>query len=93
MSNVVIGVSDVANYDDDCLKELTNFLEEKLDATVSSTKKEVTVSFEEGKEASRSCMRLLLKKFLHSAALREDFRVISGEENGWVLKEKKGYVE
>ena len=93
MSNVVIGVSDVANYDDDCLKELTNFLDEKLDATVSSTKKEVTVSFEEGNEASRSCMRLLLKKFLHKAALREDFRVISGDENGWVLKEKKEYVE
>ena len=93
MSNVVIGVSDVANYDDDCLKELTAFLEEKLDGTVSSTKKEVTVSFEEGKEASRSCMRVLLKKFLHKAALRENFRVISGDENGWVLKEKKEYVE
>ena len=93
MSNVVIGVSDVANYDDDCLKELNDFLEKKLDATVSSTKKEVTVSFAEGKEASRSCMRLVLKKFLHKAALAQDFRVIAGDENGWVLKEKKEYVE
>ncbi|MCW4021947.1 MAG: 60S ribosomal protein L22 [archaeon] len=93
MSNIIIDVSEVANYDDDCLKELTAFLEKKLDATVSSTKKEVTISFAEGNEASRSCMRLLLKKFLHRAALGEDFRVIAGDENGWVLKEKKEYVE
>jgi len=93
MSNIVIDVSEVANFDDDCLKELTDFLEKKLDATISCSKKEVTVSFEEGNEASRSCMRVLLKKFLHRAALREDFRVISGDKNGWVLKEKKEYVE
>jgi hypothetical protein len=64
-----------------------------MDASVSSTKKEVTISFADGNEASRSCMRLLLKKFLHRAALREDFRVIAGDEDGWVLKEKKEYVE
>ena len=93
MSNIVIDVSEVSDYDDDCIKELTDFLEKKLDVNVSSTKKEVTLSFAEGNEASRSCMRLLLKKFLHRAALREDFRVISGEEDGWVLKEKKEYVE
>ncbi|MDG6222558.1 MAG: 60S ribosomal protein L22 [Candidatus Bathyarchaeota archaeon] len=93
MSNTVIDVSEIANYDDACVKELTVFLKEKVDGTVSSTKKEVTVTFEDGKEASRSCMRLLLKKFLHNAALQEDFRVISGDENGWVLKEKKVYVE
>lgn len=93
MSNVVIDVSEVADYDDDAIKELTAFLEEKLDASVSSSKKEVTISFAEGNEASRSCMRLLLKKFLHRAALREDFRVLSGDEDGWLLKEKKQYVE
>lgn len=93
MSNTVIDVSEIASFDDDSVKELTDFLEEKIDGTVSSTKKEVTISFEDGKEASRSCMRLLLRKFLHRAALREDFRVISGDENAWVLKEKKGYVE
>lgn len=93
MSNVIIDVSEVTDFDDDCLKELTDFLEKKLDANISCSKKEVTVSFTEGNEASRTCMRLLLKKFLHRAALREDFRVISGDENGWVLKEKKEYVE
>jgi hypothetical protein len=30
---------------------------------------------------------------LHRAALGEDFRVIAGDEKGWVLKEKKEYVE
>ena len=93
MVNTVIDVSEIRSFDDACVKELTAFLEEKLDGTVTSTKKEVTVAFEDGKEASRSCMRMILKKFLHKAALREDFRVISGGENSYILKEKKEYSE
>ena len=93
MVNTVIDVSEIRSFDDACVKELTVFLEEKLDGTVTSTKKEVTVAFEDGKEASRSCMRMILKKFLHKAALREDFRVISGGENSYILKEKKEYSE
>ena len=49
--------------------------------------------FEEGKEASRSCLRLLLRKFLHREDLKLDFRVISGGENSFVLKERKEFSE
>lgn len=93
MSTVVLDVSELQSFDDDCIKELADFLEERLDGTVVAAKKEVTVEFEEGKEASRSCLRVLLRKFLHKARLKHDFRVISGGENSFILKEKKEYSE
>ncbi len=93
MSTVVVDVSELRSFDDDCIKELTDFLEKRLDGTVVPAKKEVTLEFEEGKEASRSCLRLLLRKFLHRADLKEDFRVISGGENSFIIKEKKEYSE
>jgi hypothetical protein len=64
-----------------------------LDATIVSSKNEVSMEFEEGKEASRSCLRLLLRKFLHKEALKVDFRIISGGEDSFVVKERKQYVE
>ena len=93
MSSVVVDVSELRSFDDDCIKVLADFLEGRLDATVVLAKKEVTLEFEEGKEASRSCLRLLLRKFLHRADLKEDFRVISGGENSFVMKERKEYSE
>jgi len=93
MSTVVVNVSDLQNFEGNAVQELVDFLESKLESKIVSRKKEVTLEFEEGKEATRSCLRLLLKKFLHRAALREDFRVISGGENSFILKEKKVFSE
>jgi hypothetical protein len=93
MSTVVVNVSELQNFEGDAVQELVDFLESKLESKIVSSKKEVTLEFEEGKEATRSCLRLLLKKFLHRAALREDFRVISGGENSFILKEKKVFSE
>ena len=93
MSTVVVNVSELQNFEGDAVQELVDFLESKLESKIVSSKKEVTLEFEEGKDATRSCLRLLLKKFLHRAALREDFRVISGGENSFILKEKKVFSE
>ena len=93
MSTVVVNVSDLQNFEGNAVQELVDFLESKLESKIVSSKKEVTLEFEEGKVATRSCLRLLLKKFLHRAALREDFRVISGGENSFILKEKKVFSE
>ena len=89
MSTVVVDVSELRSFDGESVKDLASFLEKRLDGTVSVAKKEVNLEFEEGKEASRSCLRLLLRKFLHRADLKEDFRVISGGENSFIIKEKK----
>ena len=93
MSSTVVDVSELQSFDGDLVKALTDFLEKKIDGTVTATKKEVTLDFEEGKEASRSCLRLLLRKFLHREDLKLDFRVISGGENSFVLKERKEFSE
>ena len=93
MSTVVVDVSELQSFDDECVKLLADFLGVRLDASVVSAKNEVTMEFEEGKEASRSRLRLLLRKFLHKEALKEDFRVISGGENSFIVKERKQYSE
>jgi hypothetical protein len=93
MSTVVVDVSELQSFDDECVKLLADFLEGKVDASVVAAKNEVSMEFEEGKEASRSRLRLLLRKFLHKEALKEDFRVISGGENSFIVKERKKYSE
>jgi hypothetical protein len=93
MSTVVVDVSELQSFDDEYVKVLAGFLEVRLDARVISAKNEVTMEFEEGKEASRSFLRLLLRKFLHKEDLKEDFRVISGGESSFIVKERKKYSE
>ena len=93
MSTVVIDVSELRSFDGESVKSLADFLKKRLDTNVVLEKKEVTLEFEEGKEASRSCLRTLLRKFLHQETLREDFRVISGGEKTFVMKERKVYSE
>ena len=93
MSTIVIDVSELRSFDGESVKSLEDFLKNRLDSTVVSAKKEVTLEFDEGKEASRSCLRTLLRKFLHNEALKEDFRVISGGENTFIMKERKVYSE
>jgi len=93
LSTVVIDVSELRSFDGESVKSLATFLEGRLDGAVVLAKKEVTLEFEEGKQASRSCLRLLLRKFLHREELKEDFRVISGGENLFVMKERKEYSE
>jgi hypothetical protein len=89
----VIDISELRSFDGESVKSLANFLESRLDGAVVIAKKEVTLDFEEGNESSRSFLRVLLRKFLHKEALKEDFRVISGGENLFVIKERKEYSE
>jgi len=93
MPTVVVNVSELRSFDDDCIKELSEFLEGRIEGTVVAAKNEVNLEFEEGKEASRSCLRMLLRKYLHKANLREEFRVISGGENSYIMREKQEYSE
>ena len=94
MSSVVVDVSDLRGYEGDYAKDLAEFLEERLEVTVASAKNEITLEFEEEKEApSRKDLRLLLRKFLHREYLKETFRVISGGENVFIIKERKEQPE
>jgi hypothetical protein len=90
----VVDVSDLRGYEGDYAKDLVTFLEERLEVTVASAKNEITLEFEEEKEAPpRKDLRLLLRKFLHREYLKENFRVISGGENAFIIKERKEQPE
>ena len=90
MSTMVIRISELRHMDDENVKDLAEFLEERAEAKVGVTSDEITLNFEEGKKIpSRAYLRVLLRKFLHKAELKEDFRVISGKENVFIIKERK----
>jgi len=90
MSSVVIDVSDLRGYEGDYVQALEDFLKNRFEVAVDSTKNKVTLEFDEEKEVpSRSQMRLILRKFLHREYLKEDMRVISGGENAFVMKDRR----
>jgi hypothetical protein len=90
MSTIVIKISELRGKDEENVEDLAELLEGRADATVDVTSNEITLKYEEGKKApSRSYLRVLLRKFLHRAELKEEFRVISGKENVFIIKERK----
>jgi len=93
MPTVVIRISELRGMNDENVKNLAEFLENRAGAKVDVTSGEIALNFEEGKKIpSRAHLRVLLRKFLHQAELKEDFRVISGKENVFIIKERK-YAE
>jgi len=77
---------------EDTLKDLEEFLEERLDVEVSLMGGELIISpKEEGREKAipKRRLRILLRKFLHQFELREDYRIISGGENLLIIKERR----
>jgi hypothetical protein len=90
MSTIVIKISELRGKDEENVKDLTKFLEGKANATVDVTTDEITLKYQEKKKApSKSYLRVLLRKFLHKAELKEEFRIISGKENILIIKEIK----
>jgi len=94
MSKTPIEISELRKTaDGDTVKELADFLEERLKGVeVDMTGSEIILNYEKEKPFSRSHLRTLLRKFLHKMELK-DFRVIAGRENAFVIKEKKLRVE
>ena len=90
MSTISIKISELRSADEDNVDDLAEFLEGRTDALVNTTSDESILEYEEGKRTpSRSYLRVLLRKFLHKAELKEEFRVISGKENVFIIKERK----
>jgi len=83
-----VDISELKSEGSDLIKELAEFLEEKTKAEVERATDEIVVKGE-GKNVSRSYLRVLLRKFLHKQELKEYFRVIGGKEKTLVIKERK----
>ena len=69
------------------VKDLTDFLENRLGAEVKAAGREIAIGEENA--PSKAHLRVLIKKFLHQMELKEDFRVISSSENAFTIKERR----
>ncbi|MCW3982142.1 MAG: 60S ribosomal protein L22 [Candidatus Bathyarchaeota archaeon] len=90
MSKTPIEISELRkNADGDTVKDLADFLEENLEGIeVEMTGSEIVLNYEE-KLFSRPYLRTLLRKFLHKMELTDDFRVIAGDDQAFILKLRK----
>ena len=90
MSTVVIKISELRKGNDENVKDLAEFLEGRVEAKIEVAGGEITLNYENKEEVpSKTYLRVLLRKFLHKAELKEEFRVISGRENVFIIKERK----
>ena len=71
------------------IKELEEFLKEKLGVEVNFAGDEAKISSERIK---KSYLKVILKKFLHKIDLKKDFRVISKGNNVFMFKERKIWI-
>jgi len=93
MSTVTIQTSELRGKNAEKIEDLAEFLKDKVDAKIDVASSEITINYDEVKERPpKTYVRVLLRKFLHKAELKEKFRVISGKENVFIIKERK-YVE
>ena len=90
MSTVTIQTSELRGKNAEKIEDLAEFLKDKVDAKIDVASSEITINYEEEKERPpKTYVRVLLRKFLHKAELKEQFRVISGKENVFIIKERK----
>lgn len=90
MSTVTIQTSELRGKNAEKIEDLAEFLKDRVDAKIDVTSSEITLDYEKVKERPpKTYVRVLLRKFLHKAELKEQFRVISGKENVFIIKETK----
>ena len=90
MSSIVIDISELRSAYGDKVKDLEKLLKEKVKAKIEVGDREITLTSEtEGEVPNKDYLRVLLKKFLHKAEIRTEFRVIAGQENRLMIKERK----
>jgi len=91
LSNFVVDISQLRKAHKKEAEELEKFLKDRVEATINAAEKEITLKLgEKGEFPKKERLRVLLKKYLHKADLKDEFRVIAGkEENILIIKERK----
>lgn len=85
MSTFTVKVSDLR---DKKVKELTKFLESRVNVEINVKKGEIILNFGE-EPLSKDYLRVLLRKYLHKAGLKKRFRLISDVKSVFIVKERK----
>lgn len=90
MSSITIDVSELRKAESEQIAELQKFLKDRIKAKMEVTDQGITLKpGEKGEMPTKDYVRVLLKKYLHKAELKEDFRVIAGKEATLMIKERK----
>jgi len=95
MAKIIVDIHELRNKSgNEAIEDLSVFLKEKLGTETDVSSDEISLETEReskqgNKALTRPYVRVLLKKFLHKTELEEDFHVIAGKENSFVIKETK----
>ena len=90
VSSTIVDVKQLSKAHKKEAAKLKEFLNDKLEATIDLVDTEITLkSGEEGEFLPKEHLRVLLKKYLHKADLREEFRVIAGKEENILIIQKR----
>jgi len=92
MAEIMIDASELKEEGSKAIQALADFLKEKTSADVATEGRKITVKGE-GEAVTKKYLRVLLKKFLHKRELKENFRIISSEENTLKVKERETFEE
>ena len=92
MVEIVVDASELKDEGKQVVQALADFVKEKTGSKVSEDSNKVTIKGE-GKAVSKKYLRVLVKKFLHKQKLKDYYRVISGDEETLMVKERKLYSE
>jgi poly(3-hydroxyalkanoate) synthetase len=88
MVETKINISELKSEGNDIIKNLTEFLKEKVKTETEATLDAIVLKGE-GKSISKKHLRVLIKRFLHQNELKDYYRVISDKENALMIKERK----
>lgn len=90
MSSIMIDISELRSAYGEKIEDLEKFLKEKTKAKIDVADREITLTSEEKtKIPDKNYLKVLLKKYLHTAELRDEFRVTAGKENTLVIRGRR----
>ncbi len=85
---ITVDASELKDEGKEVIQGLADFMKEKTRAEVTNESNKVTVKGETI-TVTKKYLRVLVKKYLHKAELKEYYRVISGDEDTLKIKERK----
>ena len=90
MSSIIIDIGELRSAYSEEIEELEKFLKEKTKAKIDVADREITLKpGDKGEIPQKDYLKVLIKKYLHKADLRDEFRVIAGKENTLIIKARK----
>jgi len=92
MVEIKIDASKIKGEGAEVTQKLADYLKEKTAGEVANDGGKLTLKTEAA-GVNRKYVRVLLKKFLHHADLKEFYRVIGGEEEALAINARRGIEE